>query len=121
MAVLTGSRLTKEFATIINDSRLTGLSLSPIIKHMFETALEQLAAAHEEFSALELTTLSRDQLLELLASLETDTRRRAAARTRSSRSWMRAASRPRWDVRRRRCCSPSGCESVGGRPRGGCA
>jgi hypothetical protein len=78
MAVLTGSRLTKEFATIINDSRLTGLSLSPIIKHMFETALEQLTAAQEELRALELTTLSRDQLLELLASLETDTRRRAA-------------------------------------------
>jgi hypothetical protein len=67
-----------------------GLSIDRLIptdriKHVFDSpqssvglALSQLAAAREQLSAVDLTTLSRDDLLELAEALESDAWQRAA-------------------------------------------
>src|SRR6478609_6512137 len=56
------------------------------IEYMFDidsavrTALAQLAAARQALCAVDPATLGRDELLELMAALEIDARRRAAVR-----------------------------------------
>src|SRR4249919_2413649 len=44
----------------------------------FETALAHLAAAREQLGAVEVARLAGDELLELVAALEADTRQRAS-------------------------------------------
>ncbi len=71
---------------------------------MFERALEHLVAAQEELRALELTALSGEELLELVAAMETDTRQRAAVMHGLVAELETRGSRPSWVARRRRCC-----------------
>ena len=59
--------------------------VTAILEHMFETAssqiaaaLGQLAAARQALQAVEPAALSRDELLELVSAVETDTWQRAA-------------------------------------------
>jgi hypothetical protein len=86
-----------------------------------EVALGKLAAVRRALQAIDPATLSREQLLELAAVLETDTRRAATVmHAVVTELEMRGGSRSSWVARPPRSCSPNGCGSAGGRPLFGC-
>ena len=70
--------------------------------------LNQLAAARQALASVDMAAMSSDELLEMVAALEIDTRQRAAVTRRDRRGGYGVGWRPSWGTRPRRYCCRSG-------------